>query len=118
MKKIVFFFTVFYFFLSQFSYADHIVGGELQMLHKSGENYSISLNFYFNDITGDPLAKDPYEYVTIFKKSDNSLVQTILLNLDSDNFIPNIGGGACTNGNVRTRLIRYTTDITLSSSIY
>lgn len=98
--------------------ADHIVGGELQLTHMRGNVYYVTLNFYFNDITGDPLAKDPYEYVSIFRKSDNSLMQTLNLDLESDAFIPSVNGSNCSNPSVRTRLIRYRGSIILYPPIY
>jgi len=101
-----------------FSFADHIVGGEIQLIYKSGSTYSVALNFYFNDITGSPTAKDAEEYVSIFRKKDNKLMQVVYLPKVSDKQIPNIGGGKCSNGSVQTNLIKYIADVTLTSSDY
>jgi len=104
--------------ISFWSFADHIVGGELQFHHNGGNTYLITLNFYFNDLTGSPAAKDAQEYVSIFRKKDNKRMEVVYLPKVSDFQIPNIGGGKCSNGNVQTNLIKYVTNVTLYSSDY
>jgi gliding motility-associated-like protein len=117
MNKIIFCLILSFLHLSNLK-ADHIVGGELQLTHISGNSYTLALNFYFNDITGNPAAKDPSVDISAFSKNSNTFLTTFYVPLFSDNFVSNINNNACPDANVRTRIIRYQTTIQLDAATF
>lgn len=95
--------------------ATHIVGGELELQYQgntSGYSHRINLNLYFDDVNGSPDAKDQTVNVFVFRKRDNGVIGSILLDLVSDTYV-RYTQPACAIGSLRTRLIRYSTEVTL-----
>lgn len=112
MKKLLV--VLLFFFVSLSLHATHIVGGEFQLYWKQGYNYALEMNFYYDDISATPelLTEDLTIEVAIYEKVTNALVQTVILQRISDNFIP-YQYVQCTNFNstqVRTRLLKYVVD--------
>ncbi|MBF9219768.1 gliding motility-associated C-terminal domain-containing protein [Hymenobacter ruricola] len=97
--------------------ATHIVGGELDLQHKSGSTYTLSLNLYFDAINGSAGALDDNLTASIFNKTTNQRMADVVLPRVSDTFV-NYTNPACTVGSLSTRKLVYTKDITLSAATY
>lgn len=68
--------------------ASHIVGGEFELIHISGNTYRLNLIIYFDQINGAAGAKDPSASVTIYRKRDNAFMGTVLLSLSNETNVP------------------------------
>ncbi|MBF9254684.1 gliding motility-associated C-terminal domain-containing protein [Pontibacter sp. 172403-2] len=99
------------------AWATHIVGGEFELQYLQRSEYRLTLNLYFDDVNGSPGALDPYITVNIFQKSSNRLMQSKVMPLREQSFVPytNID---CTVGSLRTRKLVYNEQITLPASQY
>ena len=97
--------------------ATHIVGGEFELEHRSGYNYRIILNLYFDDVNGSPGAEDPNIMVRVFDKQTNTVKGDVWLPLRSDTFV-NYTDIACTTGELRTRRLVYFQDVTLPPNVF
>lgn len=51
--------------------ATHIVGGEMELVHRSGSTYTLVLNLYFDDINGNAAALDNQLTAGLFDKATN-----------------------------------------------
>lgn len=73
-------------FLVSFSgaFATHIVGGGFNMVNEGNNKYRIRLTIYFDQINGDPTAKDLKANFTIYRTVDNQLMRVIETALSSD----------------------------------
>ena len=112
--------TSFLLTLSQFALATHIVGGELELRYlgpQSAYSHRINLNLYFDDINGDPGADDGRVTVAIFAKRNNQFIGYVPLNRISSEYVP-YTKPACVSGNLRTRLIRHSVDLTLDPNVF
>src|SRR6185437_3388419 len=105
---IIFFLTTLIFFSSK---ADHIVGGEISLIHQTGNQYLLTVNFY------DSAQFDNYIYVTSFSKRNNSYKESFYLPVISNVQLPNVGNN-CSDGYFSVRLIQYQATITLDTSKY
>ncbi|SFQ67295.1 gliding motility-associated C-terminal domain-containing protein [Hymenobacter arizonensis] len=97
--------------------ATHIVGGELELQHKTGSTYTLTLNLYFDAINGEPGALDPQLTASIFAKANNQRIVNIVLPRTADTFV-NYTNPACAVGSLSTRRIVYTRDIVLEANTY
>ncbi len=97
--------------------ATHIVGGELDLQHKSGSTYTLTLNLYFDAIHGSPGALDDNLAASIFEKSTNQRITTVILPKTSNTFV-DYTNPACTVGSLSTRKILYVKDILLDPATY
>jgi hypothetical protein len=97
--------------------ASHIVGGEFELLHVSGNTYRLNLILYFDKLNGSAGAKDASINANIFRKSDNKFLRTINLPLLKEEPV-NYTQPACSNGEVVTSKITYTALIQLPDSEY
>lgn len=93
--------------------ASHIVGGEFELLHISGSNYRINMILYFDSLNGDPSAKDLSVTARIYRKGDNVKMMDVLLRLTSETRVL-YTQPSCSNGNLVTHKLIYTTTVTLS----
>ena len=94
--------------------ATHIVGGELELQKlpaNSTFTHRINLNLYFDEVNGNPGAKDQTVFVYLFRKRDNALVGSVELPQTSTQLVT-YSRPACTRPDLQTRLIRYGIDIT------
>lgn len=91
----------------------HIVGGEFELIHISGTSYRLNLIIYFDKLNGAPGAKDPNAAVSIFRKSDNLLVQSVLLLLDTEAFV-DYTQPQCSHGEIVTNKLTYTALVELT----
>lgn len=97
--------------------ATHIVGGEFELVHIDNNQFQLNLNLYFDVLNGNIGARDPSIEAAIYRKSDNSFITSYILPLVSesrvDYFQPE-----CSNGEVITDKLIYTTNIVLAADIY
>jgi hypothetical protein len=93
--------------------ASHIVGGEFEIIHISGIQYRINLILYFDELNGSIGARDPHVDARIFRKRDNALMMDVYLPFTSQTPVE-YTQPACSNGEIVTTRILYTTVVTLS----
>jgi hypothetical protein len=93
--------------------ASHIVGGEFEIIHLTGDRYRINLILYFDELNGSEGARDPSVDARIYRKRDNVLMRDIFLPFSSQTPV-NYTQPACSNGEIVTSRIMYTTVVTLS----
>ncbi|QIX60943.1 gliding motility-associated C-terminal domain-containing protein [Hymenobacter sp. BT18] len=97
--------------------ATHIVGGELELQHQSGDTYRLTLNLYFDDINGSAGALDQNLTVGLFAKSTHQLLQAVSLPLASDAFVA-YTNPECESPSLRTRKLVYTLLVDLPAATY
>lgn len=100
--------------------ATHIVGGELELRYlgtQSQYSHRINLNLYFDDINGSTGANDPTVPIGIFSKRTNQLLGYVVLNRISQEIIP-YTNTVCQTAYLRTRLIKYSIDLTLDPNVF
>ncbi len=96
------------------AWATHIVGGELELQYlgtSSAYSHRINMNLYFDDIFGNRGAADADVVIYIFRKRDNAFETRVIVPQVSDGLI-NYSNSACAIGSLRTRLLRYSLDVT------
>ncbi len=102
--------------------ASHIVGGEFEILHISGNRYRINLIYYFDVLNNEfggvpPEVSEPFITAAIFRKSDNRLMDYVQLNFVSRTPV-NYTQPECSEGYIVTQKLIYTRDVTLSPDVY
>jgi hypothetical protein len=97
--------------------ATHIVGGEFELIHISGNTYKLNMILYFDKKNGNQGAKDPSAVVGIFRKSDNLQMATYNLPRISETEVQ-YAQPACSDGSIETTKIVYSLDIILSQTVY
>jgi hypothetical protein len=97
--------------------ASHIVGGEFELVHLSGYTYRLNLIIYFDQINGALGAKDANATVTIYRKRDKALMGSVLLQLSNESNVP-YTQPVCSNGEIVTTKLTYTSTLTLSPGDY
>lgn len=99
------------------SFATHIVGGEIELVHGTGFEYTVNLILYFDDVNGNPQAEDQFVTIGFFRKTDNFFVDSISLPRLSSAFVP-YSFPDCSIPQLRTRRIIYSAKVTLSPGEY
>ena len=100
--------------------ASHIVGGEFELIHLSGNQYQLNLIIYFDKINGSPGAKDlggNSPRASIFRKHDNTFLQEVLLTLTTESSVA-YTQPECSSGEIITDRLFYTAVVTLSPEQY
>jgi len=97
--------------------ASHIVGGEFELVHISGNMYRLNLIIYFDQINGAPGAKDPNATVNIYRKRDRVRMGSVLLPISTESNVP-YTQPECSNGEIKTTKLTYTSTLTLSPDVY
>lgn len=97
--------------------ASHIVGGEFELIHLSGNTYRLNLIIYFDQINGAPGAKDQSVTVSIYRKRDKMLMGNVAMALANESNVP-YTQPECSNGEIVTSKLFYTTTLVLSSTVY
>jgi hypothetical protein len=97
--------------------ASHIVGGEFELLHIGGSTYRLNLIIYFDKINGAAGAKDQSASVSIFRKSTNTLIDNIVLQLSNESSV-GYTQPECSNGEIQTDKLIYTTTLTLDPTLF
>jgi hypothetical protein len=95
--------------------ASHIVGGEFELIHLKDQPYRYRLNLilYFDSLNGSPGAKDPSATVRFFRMRDNFKMMDLVLPLSEESSVQ-YTQKACSHGELKTRKLIYTADVTLS----
>lgn len=97
--------------------ASHIVGGEFELVHLTGFQYRLNMVLYFDQINGTPGAKDQSADVNIFRMFDNFRLMTVRLPLTEESNV-NYTQPSCSNGELVTRRLFYTAEITLAPTTF
>jgi hypothetical protein len=97
--------------------ASHIVGGEFEIIHLSGESYRVSLILYFDQLNGNAGARDESFTAAIFRKRDNTFVQNVFFDNPTETNV-DYTQPECSNGEIVTSKLVYTRSVTLSASRY
>ena len=97
--------------------ATHIVGGEMELVHRTGENYTLLVNLYFDAYNGSPSALDADLTAGIFDKATNQRMANVLLPLVSNTFV-NYTNPACARPTLSTRKLVYSKDLVLPATTY
>ncbi|MBL7860180.1 MAG: gliding motility-associated C-terminal domain-containing protein [Cyclobacteriaceae bacterium] len=111
------FFLTFLLLISFPVLASHIVGGEFELIHISGSLYRLNLIIYFDEINGAPGAKDASASVTIYRKRDKVRMGSLVLIRTGETNVP-YTQPECSNGEIITTKLLYTSTITLSPEQY
>ena len=100
-------------------YASHIVGGEFELLHISGNLYQLNLIYYFDELNGLQANKtqDAIIHVKIFRLSDGALMDNIDLPFVSQTPVT-YTQPSCSNGQIVTSRQFYSAQIVLSPDRY
>ncbi len=93
--------------------ASHIVGGEFEVQHVSGNIYRVNLIIYFDKLNGSAEAKDPQAVARVFRKRDNAvMIDQLQLDLISEEDVL-YTQPACSQGELKTAKLIYSTTVTL-----
>lgn len=97
--------------------ASHIVGGEFELLHISGNQYRLNLIWYFDVVRNPnriPEAQEPFIDVTIFRKSDDAQLRTVRLVYQAPKIRVGYTQPQCSSGEIITDKLNYSAVIVLS----
>ncbi|HZB14395.1 MAG TPA: gliding motility-associated C-terminal domain-containing protein, partial [Chryseolinea sp.] len=97
--------------------ASHIVGGEFEIVHISGNSYRINLILYFDVLNGSPGARDNNIVAAIYRKRDNQLMQTVSFSSPSETNV-SYTQPECSRGEIVTSRLVYSTQVVLADSRY
>jgi hypothetical protein len=97
--------------------ASHIVGGEFELIHISGNLYRLNLIIYFDQINGALGAKDASATVTIYRKRDKAYMATVLLPRVDETNVP-YTQPECSNGEIVTSRLVYTSTLVFLPNLY
>ena len=97
--------------------ATHIVGGEMELVHNTGDSYTLLLNLYFDAANGNASALDADLTASIFDKSTNARMVNVVLPLTSNTFV-NYTNPACAKPTLSTRRLVYSKLINLPANVY
>ena len=97
--------------------ATHIVGGEMELVHQTGDAYTLNLNLYFDAVNGNVGALDNDLTASIFDRATNARMQDVLLPLTSNSFIA-YTNPVCAVGSLSTRRLVYSASIRLPDRTY
>jgi hypothetical protein len=100
-------------------YASHIVGGEFELLHISGNLYQLNLIYYFDELNGLQANKtqDAVIHVKIFRVVDGVVMDNIDIPFVSQTQVT-YTQPACSNGQIVTSRQLYSTQISLTPERY
>lgn len=98
--------------------ASHIVGGEFELLHVSGNTYRLNMILYFDSIHGLQGAKDPSALVSIFRKKDNAFLMNVLLQKNPVEPLVSYTQPSCSHGEIITKKLTYSAIITLPDASF
>ena len=97
--------------------ASHIVGGEFEIVHISGNSYRINLILYFDVLNGSPGARDNNIVAAIYRKRDNQLMQNVSFSSPSETNV-SYTQPECSRGEIVTSRLVYSTQVVLADSRY
>ncbi len=88
--------------------ATHIIGGEFEVLQRTGDIYDIYLNLYFDQVNGNTGAFDQQITIAIFEKNTNIRMEQLVLPVFTDSIVP-YENPDCAVADLDIRRIRYKT---------
>jgi len=97
--------------------ASHIVGGEFEVIHVSGNSYRIDLILYFDVLNGNPGARDLNFTSRIFRKRDNAFMQDVFFNSPVESNV-DYTQPACSHGEIVTSKLVYSVNVKLFDDQY
>ena len=97
--------------------ATHIVGGELELTHTTGQTYILTLNLYFDAVNGTADLITGSVTASIFDKATNSRMQDVALPIAGNTFV-NYSNPLCARPSLSTRKLVYSKEITLPAGTY
>ena len=97
--------------------ASHIVGGEFEVIHISGNSYRINLILYFDKLNGSPGARDNNIVAAIYRKRDNQFMQNVSFDNPSETNV-SYTQPECSRGEIVTSRLVYSTQLVLSDNRY
>lgn len=97
--------------------ASHIVGGEFEVVHISGNSYRINLILYFDILNGNPGARDLNFTSRIYRKRDNAVMQDVFFESPIESPV-NYTQPECSNGEIVTSKLVYSRVVTLPDNVY
>ncbi len=97
--------------------ASHIVGGEFELLHLTGNSYRLNMILYYDLVNANPGAMDNSATVYIYRKRDDTMMGTVFLPLVSNTSVA-YTQPACSNASLQTLKLIYSADITLPPDLY
>ena len=117
MKYCYTFLTVLLLLSAKSTFATHIVGGEFELVHLSAYSYRLNMILYFDEVNGDPGAKDPYVLPYIYRKSDDKLMHSFYLYKQEQKDVP-YTNPECTYEGLETSRILYSATFEMAPEIY
>ena len=100
------------------SFASHIVGGEFELKHLTGNRYRLTLILYFDLLNGSPGAKEQIITARIFRLRDNAIMMEPRLTLTEESRVAYTQPECSEGGAILTDRLVYTEEITLSDDSY
>lgn len=97
--------------------ANHIVGGEFELVHINGYNYELRLIQYRDAIQQENTVTDPFVLVKIFQKSNNRVMGDFILNFAEESAL-NYNNPSCTDDVIKTTKQIYSASIYLNPEIF
>ncbi len=97
--------------------ANHIVGGDIQMLSRGNDRYLIRVNLLFDNVNGGLEAIDASALVGVFSKANNQLKQAITIPYRSGRILE-YTNPACRASNYSITRHFYELEVTLSPAVY
>ena len=97
--------------------ATHIVGGELDLQHKTGNTYTLTLNLYFDAVNGQTGAIRDMLPAGFFVKGTNQRLFDLALPLTGSTYVQ-YTSPACSIGSLSTRKLEYRADVQLTAASF
>ncbi|MET4073325.1 gliding motility-associated C-terminal domain-containing protein [Hymenobacter sp. UYCo722] len=97
--------------------ASHIVGGELELTHTTGQSYVLTLNLYFDAVNGTADLIAGSVTASIFDKATNGRMQDLALPIVENTFV-NYSNPLCARPTLSTRKLVYSKEVILPTGTY
>ncbi|MFC5271911.1 gliding motility-associated C-terminal domain-containing protein [Adhaeribacter terreus] len=119
MKHVRLFLLLCIAFLSQTTFANHLVGGEFQITYQSNFTYQIQLNVYGDaaGLNGPQGNEDQFVDVATFSKQTNQMVEAFRIPISSTFFVPYVNL-QCKNASIQTKVLQYRLQKYLAPALY
>lgn len=97
--------------------ASHIVGGEFEIVHLTGNSYRVNLILYFDVLNGSTGARDNGLTAVIYRKRDNAAMQTVTFGSPAETPVA-YTQPSCSSGEIVTSKLVYSTMINMADERY
>lgn len=95
----------------------HLAGGDMEIRHRSGYQFRLFLNLYFDEINGLPQYKDNDITISIFEKGTNKLMMSVAMPLREQKLIK-YSIVDCASEELKTSKLLYYQDIFLDPALF